>query len=118
MTRRFVKQGTNTAFVCQHCGLEVQPLQNGSVRNHCPGCLHSLHLDIFPGDRAADCGGLMVPVGVEQHPKKGWMILHRCALCGFEGRNKAALDDPQQPDSYDALLAVSSREEPVRERRL
>ena len=38
------------------------------------------------------------------------MILHRCRACGFEGRNKAALDDPQQPDSYDALLAVSSRE--------
>jgi hypothetical protein len=103
VTRRFTKQGTNTAFVCQHCGLEVQPLQNGSVRNHCPGCLHSLHLDVFPGDRAADCGGVMVPVGVEQHSKKGWMILHRCSVC-------AALDDPRQPDSYDALLALSSRE--------
>jgi len=110
VTRRFVKQGTNSAFVCGHCGLDVQPLLNGSVRNHCPACLHSVHLDVFPGDRAADCGGLMVPVGVESHPKKGWMILHRCATCGYEGRNKAALDDPAQPDSYDALLAVSSRE--------
>lgn len=110
MTRRFVKVGTNTAFICGHCGLEVQPLQNGSVRNHCPSCLHSLHLDVFPGDRAADCGGDMLPVGVEAHPKKGWMILHRCARCGFEGRNKAALSDPGQPDSYEALLAISSRE--------
>ena len=110
MTRRFTKQGTNSAFVCQHCGLEVQPLSNGSVRNHCPGCLHSLHLDVFPGDRAADCGGLMVPVGIEQHPKKGYMIVHRCDKCGFTGRNKAALDDAAQPDSFGALLAVSSRE--------
>jgi predicted RNA-binding Zn-ribbon protein involved in translation (DUF1610 family) len=110
MTRRFVKQGTNSAFVCQHCGLEVQPLGNGSVRNHCPGCLHSLHLDVFPGDRAADCGGLMVPVGVEQHAKKGYMIVHRCEKCGFTGRNKAALDDDAQPDSFTVLLAVSSRE--------
>ena len=109
MTRRFVKQGTNTAFVCQHCGLDVQPLVNGSVRNHCPGCLSSLHLDVFPGDRASDCGALLVPVGVEQHPKKGWMILHRCAKCGHEGRNRAALDDPQQPDSFEALLGLSSR---------
>lgn len=110
MTRRFTKQGTNTAFVCRHCGLAVEPLCNGSVRNHCPGCLHSLHLDVFPGDRAADCGGLMVPVGVEQHPKKGYMLVHRCDQCGFTGRNRAALDDPHQPDSFAALLAVSARE--------
>lgn len=109
MTRRFVKQGTNTAFTCQHCGLEVLPLVNGSVRNHCPGCLSSLHLDVFPGDRASDCGGLLVATGVEQHPKKGWMILHRCATCGHEGRNKAALDDPRQPDSFEVLLGLSSR---------
>ena len=110
MTRRFVKQGTNAAFVCLHCGLDVQPLANGSVRNHCPGCLHSLHLDVFPGDRAADCGGLMVPASVEQHPKKGWMIVHFCSTCGYTGRNKAALDDERQPDSYDALLHLSSRD--------
>lgn len=110
MSRRFTVAGTNTAFVCAHCGLEVLPLSNGSVRNHCPACLHSLHLDIFPGDRASDCSGLLVPVAVEQHPKKGWMIVHRCAKCGHTGRNKAALDDPIQPDSFEALLAVSSRE--------
>ena len=28
-------------------------------RNHCPNCLHSLHLDNEPGDREADCGGIM-----------------------------------------------------------
>lgn len=111
MSRRFTAIGTNTPFVCAHCGLEVLPLSNGSVRNHCPECLHSLHLDIFPGDRASDCGGLLVPVSVEQHPKKGWMIVHRCAKCGHTGRNKAALDDPVQPDSFDALLAISSRAE-------
>jgi DNA-directed RNA polymerase subunit RPC12/RpoP len=109
MTRRFVKVGTNTAFRCAHCGLTVQPLENGSVRNHCPGCLHSRHLDIHPGDRAADCGGLMVPAEVDSHPKKGWVIVHRCLLCGHTGRNKAALDDPHQPDDFTALLAISSR---------
>ncbi|WP_420594633.1 RNHCP domain-containing protein [Deinococcus sp.] len=109
MTRRFTAIGTNTAFTCAHCGLEVQPLTNGSVRNHCPGCLHSLHLDVFPGDRASDCGGLLQPVGVEQHSKKGWMIVHRCQRCGHDGRNKAALDDLRQPDDFEALLALSAR---------
>ncbi|GAA5513037.1 hypothetical protein Dcar01_01763 [Deinococcus carri] len=107
MARRFTVQGTNNAFTCAHCGAAVQPLQNGSVRNHCPACLHSLHVDVQPGDRACDCHGVMVPVGVEQSSKKGWIILHRCRKCGFTGRNKAALDDPTQPDSWDALIDLS-----------
>ena len=112
-SRRFTAQGTNTPFVCASCGATVAPLGNGSVRNHCPACLHSLHLDVFPGDRASDCGGDMVPVGVDHHPKKGWMILHRCAKCGFEGRNKAALDDPHQPDDYGLIVELSSRRRDV-----
>ena len=110
MTRRFTVSGTNTAFTCLHCGLDVQPLQNGSVRNHCPACLHSLHLDVFPGDRASDCGGLLIPEYVEQHPKKGWMIAYRCQKCAAVGRNKAALDDPFQPDDFAALLSLSARQ--------
>lgn len=109
MSRRFTVQGTNNAFACAHCGEEVRPLGNGSVRNHCPGCLHSLHVDILPGDRASDCHGVMEPVGVEQTGKKGWVILYRCRKCGHQGRNKAALDDPDQPDSWDALVALSRR---------
>lgn len=106
MGRRFTVQGTNNGFTCEHCGAVVSPLANGSVRNHCPVCLHSKHVDIQPGDRASTCLGVMVPVGVEQSGKKGWVILHRCARCGFTGRNRAALDDPQQPDSWDALIEL------------
>ncbi|WP_104990312.1 RNHCP domain-containing protein [Deinococcus sp. NW-56] len=109
MSRRFTVQGTNNAFACAHCGAQVQPLGNGSVRNHCPECLHSLHVDILPGDRASDCHGVMDPVGVDQSGKKGWVILHRCRKCGYQGRNKAALDDSGQPDSWDALVALSRR---------
>ncbi len=108
MTRRFIVQGTNAGFTCAHCGAEVAPLQNGSVRNHCPACLWSRHVDVFPGDRASDCGGPMRPVGAEHSAKKGWVLLHRCEACGFKGRNKAALDDPQQSDSYDELIRVAS----------
>lgn len=109
MTRRFTVRGTNEAFECAHCGARVAPLRNGSVRNHCPVCLWSLHVDVFPGDRASDCGGRMRPVGVEHSAKKGWMIRHRCERCGYEGRNKAALDDPEQSDDYAAVVQLSSQ---------
>lgn len=107
--RRFTVQGTNNAFVCEHCGAQVQPLRNGSVRNHCPECLHSKHVDVLPGDRASTCLGVMVPAGVEQNGKKGWVIVHQCRTCGFTGRNRAALDDPDQPDDWDVLIAISAR---------
>jgi len=105
--RRFIGQGRNEAFICEHCGAEVPELHNGSYRNHCPFCLYSLHVDIFPGDRANPCGGLMAPVGVEQHSKKGWVILYRCERCGETGKNKAALDDQACPDDFDVLISLS-----------
>ena len=95
----------NTAFVCAHCGREVLPLTNGSYRNHCPFCLYSRHVDFLPGDRAAACGGLMRPVGMRYHSKKGYQILHRCERCGAERWNKAA-GDTVQPDSLEVLLTL------------
>ena len=64
-----------------------------SCRNHCPKCLASLHLDVNPGDRAADCGGIMDAIGAEPDPKKGYIITHKCRKCGAIRRNKAASDD-------------------------
>ena len=107
MARRFTAQGRNEGFTCLHCGAGVAPLAQGGCRNHCPKCLYSLHLDENPGDRAADCGGLLEPVGVERSGKKGWVILHRCARCGATRRNKAALEDPVQPDDFERLLELS-----------
>jgi len=109
VTRRFTVQGTNEPFTCAHCGASVRPLRNGSVRNHCPVCLWSLHVDVNPGDRANACRAPMEPVGVEHTAKKGWVILHRCTACAFVGRNKAALDDPEQPDHYDEIVRLSTR---------
>lgn len=55
----------NDTFVCKVCGKTVIMAGAGSEhRNHCPYCLHSRHLDIEPGDRAADCGGVMEPIAV------------------------------------------------------
>ena len=88
----------------------MRPLSSGGYRNHCPVCLHSLHVDVNPGDRAADCGGVMEPVAVEHSSKKGWVLVHRCRDCGAARRNKAALDDSNQPDDYEAIIALSALE--------
>jgi len=64
-------------------------------------------VDEVPGDRAADCGGLMPCIGVQQDARRGWMLVHRCTRCGTVRRNKAALDDPVQPDEFDQFVRVA-----------
>ena len=57
-------------FTCKVCGRLVVPEGAGSGhRNHCPNCLSSQHLDNEPGDREADCGGIMDPVAVKVKKK-------------------------------------------------
>lgn len=57
--------GCSDIFTCKVCGRQVVPEGAGSShRNHCPNCLSSLHVDIEPGDRESDCGGIMEPVSV------------------------------------------------------
>ncbi len=62
-------------------------------RNHCPNCLHSMHLDNEPGDRKADCGGLMEPIAVWVRKGGEWAIVHRCRICGELSSNRIAADD-------------------------
>ena len=93
----------NTGFICRHCGKEVLPLTDGSYRNHCPFCLYSLHIDITPGDRACECGGLMEPIKIIYNSKKGYQIVHRCQKCGFERKNQTAPND-----DFNAILALSN----------
>jgi hypothetical protein len=109
MSRKFTV--INESFICEQCGVQVEPLAQGSCRNHCPACFYSKHLDINPGDRAANCGGLLEPVGIEDHKKKGYMIIHRCQTCGHTGKNKLALDDPNQPDSFDRMLEIMKKQQ-------
>jgi hypothetical protein len=86
----------NTAFQCENCGAAVTSLNNGSFRNHCPECLYSKHLDIFPGDRANGCHGLMKPVAIDYSSKKGYQLVHECTVCHQISRNKAAVDCMQE----------------------
>jgi len=81
-------------FTCEHCGNAVEPLEHGSYRNHCPVCLWSKHVDHEgPGDRASLCLGLMAPIGLTHGGKKGWSIVHQCAICQKTIPNRAAPDD-------------------------
>lgn len=52
---------------------------------------------------------MLEPIGVDYSAKKGWVIVSRCQRCGELKRNKAALDDPQLPDDYDTLIALSRK---------
>ena len=81
-------------FTCRVCGCPVSPEGAGTRnRNHCPRCLHSVHRDGVPGDRAAGCGGVMEPVGVWVRRGGEWALIHRCRACGVLHSNRVAADD-------------------------
>lgn len=100
-------QKNDSGFVCRNCGFEVLPLGYSS-RNHCPKCLCSLHVDVNPGDRASDCGGIMDPISVETDAKKGYIIIHKCRKCGAIRRNRAANEAKVQPDDIALLIRFTA----------
>ena len=84
----------NDAFTCKVCGRLVTSAGAGTQhRNHCPYCLSSQHLDNEPGDREADCGGVMEPIAVWVRKNGEWAIIHRCKICGELSSNRIAADD-------------------------
>lgn len=76
-------------------------VEGNGYTNHCPGCLWGKHVDIHPGDRAATCGGLMEPVGVERRGDE-YVLMHKCVACGFERKNKV-----QEQDDFDVVIKIS-----------
>lgn len=82
------------SFTCKNCGLFIVPEGAGTQhRNHCPGCLSSIHVDNEPGDRSSLCKGIMDPIGVWVRKNGEWAIIHRCRLCGALSSNRIAADD-------------------------
>ena len=79
-------------FICENCGKEVPKLHYTS-RDHCPYCLYAKHADINPGDRDEECQGMLEPIGIENSPKKGYVIVYKCKKCGAIRKNIAAKDD-------------------------
>lgn len=98
----------NDGFTCEACGKLVPPRQGG-CRNHCPHCLVSKHVDIFPGDRANECEGLMDAVSYELDSKKGLMLHFKCRRCSEHTRTIAAHEDGTLPDDYARILKLSMR---------
>jgi hypothetical protein len=94
-------------FKCENCGAEV--VGNGFT-NHCPHCLWSKHVDIFPGDRSLlrqgsagqACEGMMKPISVEEN-KGEWSIIHKCQLCSKIQKNKISPDD-----NFDLIVKIST----------
>lgn len=76
-------------FICDRCGAHVE---GNGYRNHCPSCLTSKHVDIFPGDRLAQCHGLMDVTDIAlEHGDL--FIMHECRRCTHRKRNQIAPDD-------------------------
>lgn len=94
--KRFVKNVED--FECQKCGNTVK---GSGYTNHCPKCLWSKHVDVNPGDRMSECGGMMEPLKVEQEGKE-YVITHKCIVCGYMKRNRA-----EESDDFDELVRVS-----------
>ena len=96
-TAKFTR--TTEDFDCAFCGAHV--IGNGYT-NHCPECLSSLHVDVNPGDRAADCHGLMLAERWEQ--KKGQeYIIQKCEKCGHIHKNKISPNDNRE-----VIIAVAN----------
>jgi rubrerythrin len=93
-------QRTTENFSCENCGFIVE---GNGYTNHCPKCLWSKHVDIHPGDRASNCGGLMKPGTIEQ--KSGeYIIVHECQKCGHHKRNKV-----QKEDDFDQVIKITTQ---------
>ncbi|HEV2129319.1 MAG TPA: RNHCP domain-containing protein [Thermomicrobiales bacterium] len=93
--RRPPRTEADQAFRCRKCRQFIgAPLTGGRHRNHCPNCLHSLHLDLKrPGDRRSDCESLMRPRGLIERRNGEQMILHECLGCGKTQPTRVAADD-------------------------
>lgn len=86
-------------FVCEVCHTFVT---GNGYTDHCPECLSSKHVDINPGDRASDCGSIMLAERLEHDHGKDY-ITYRCLKCGYKHRNKVGPND-----SINAIIALSN----------
>ncbi len=96
----------NEDFICKQCGgfVSTWRVVSGVVnRNHCPLCLHSLHVDLYQaGDRLCACKAPMAPIGLTlkaSRDKYGGckngelMLVHACTGCDTLSINRIAADD-------------------------
>lgn len=90
------------SFTCTWCGAAVTP-GGAPVRDHCPRCLRSLHVDNVPGDRANPCHGVLHPRRFEL--SEGVFHIHYvCGRCAAPHRVRAHPDDQLPPSLSPADL--------------
>ena len=99
MSDKFIKNVED--FECEHCREQVV---GDGYTNHCPVCLWSKHVDVTPGDRLADCAGMMCPEKLIGSTPR-YRIVHRCEVCKHEKVNDVASND-----SPEALVSLSRRQ--------
>lgn len=87
-------------FVCEKCGFFTK---GNGYTNHCPKCLWSKHVDVYPGDRKALCKGSMEPIRVE-YKENDSLVVHKCISCGFERVNRINEDD-----DFEAFLNIINK---------
>ena len=92
-------QRTKENFVCEVCGHHTE---GDGYTNHCPECLSSKHVDIFPGDRLEDCGGIMDVIEVVRKGD-GYVLVHRCRNCNYSHRDHFR----DGRDNMDTLIRLS-----------
>jgi len=97
-------------FICEHCSYEVK---GSGYTNHCPKCLWSKHVDVDPGDRAAECLGMMKPVKIEGDRIDRMMLTLECEKCHFKRRNSIG-----RSDDMDAVFELVKRQVKIAEARL
>ena len=90
----------DVAFICNNCGRNIDVL-GYTARDHCPYCLHSLHVDINPGDRANTCLGALIPIGVEKF-NDTYKIIYKCDKCRVIHKNIMANDD-----NFELIISLS-----------
>lgn len=89
-------------FICENCEKKVNTLEY-TARDHCPHCLYSKHVDIFPGDRKNNCKGLLEPIDIEKF-KDTYKIIYKCQKCHQEHKNIMAKDD-----NLDIIIDLSTK---------
>jgi hypothetical protein len=61
-------------------------------------------VDIHPGDRASECGGMMRPTAIDMNHGT-CVVVQRCETCGHERPNKIV-----ENDNFDMVLRISRGE--------
>lgn len=90
-------------FVCEHCGTDNS---GNGFTNHCYNCLWSKHVDVDPGDRQEECGGMMKPISVEGIVGK-YDLVQKCEKCGFVRKNKV-----WPRDNFDEIIKIAKQKKP------